>query len=231
MDLSGIGGSNSLFNSAVINQKINRTNNIEEDRQGTAAFLNDQDSVFISRQGRRNNVISQLMDQRQFIQECKDAEMQRGLESGYMNHEKLDEYDKQLEMLDQKITEALSEEAVQREEDQGTDRYGKKIMTEEEYEKSKVMDMMDLSAGMEQSEAILSVKERLDGEAGVLKAEIKLDKERGYSSERKIKRLAEIEAKSSSLLEQAGEKTADINDKVSEAKEIVREEDDGNENE
>ena len=231
MNLSGIGGSNSLFNSAVINQKINRTNNIEEDRQGTAALLNDQDSVFISRQGRRNNVISQLMDQRQFIQECKDAEMQRGLESGYMNHEKLDEYDKQLEMLDQKITEALSEEAVQREEDQGTDRYGKKIMTEEEYEKSKVMDMMDLSAGMEQSEAILSVKERLDGEAGVLKAEIKLDKERGYSSERKIKRLAEIEAKSSSLLEQAGEKTADINDKVSEAKEIVREEDDGNENE
>ena len=231
MDLSGIGGSNSLFNSAVINQKINRTNNIEEDRQGTAAFLNDQDSVFISRQGRRNNVISQLMDQRQFIQECKDAEMQRGLESGYMNHEKIDEYDKQLEMLDQKITEALSEEAVQREEDQGTDRYGKKIMTEEEYEKSKVMDMMDLSAGMEQSEAILSVKERLDGEAGVLKAEIKLDKERGYSSERKIERLAEIEAKSSSLFEQAGEKTADINDKVSEAKEIVREEDDGNENE
>lgn len=231
MNLSGIGGSNSLFNSAVINQKINRTNNIEEDRQGTAALLNDQDSVFISRQGRRNNVISQLMDQRQFIQECKDAEMQRGLESGYMNHEKLDEYDKQLEMLDQKITEALSEEAVQREEDQDTDRYGKKIMTEEEYEKSKVMDMMDLSAGMEQSEAILSVKERLDGEAGVLKAEIKLDKERGYSSERKIKRLAEIEAKSSSLLEQAGEKTADINDKVSEAKEIVREEDDGNENE
>lgn len=204
MNLSGIGGSNSLFNSAVINQKINRTNNIEEDRQGTAALLNDQDSVFISRQGRRNNVISQLMDQRQFIQECKDAEMQRGLESGYMNHEKLDEYDKQLEMLDQKITEALSEEAVQREEDQGTDRYGKKIMTEEEYEKSKVMDMMDLSAGMEQSEAILSVKERLDGEAGVLKAEIKLDKERGYSSERKIERLAEIEAKSSSLLEQAG---------------------------
>lgn len=231
MDLSGIGGSNSLFNSAVINQKINRTNNIEENRQGTAALLNDQDSVFISRQGRRNNVISQLMDQRQFIQECKDAEMQRGLENGYMNHEKLDEYDKQLEMLDQKITEALSEEAVQREEDQGTDRYGKKIMTEEEYEKSKVMDMMDLSAGMEQSEAILSVKERLDGEAGVLKAEIKLDKERGYSSERKIERLAEIEAKSSSLLEQAGEKTADINDKVSEAKEIVREEDDGNENE
>ncbi len=231
MNLSGIGGSNSLFNSAVINQKINRTNNIEEDRQGTAALLNDQDSVFISRQGRRNNVISQLMDQRQFIQECKDAEMQRGLESGYMNHEKLDEYDKQLEMLDQKITEALSEEAVQREEDQGTDRYGKKIMTEEEYEKSKVMDMMDLSAGMEQSEAILSVKERLDGEAGVLKAEIKLDKERGYSSERKIKRLAEIEAKSSSLLEQAGEKTADINDKVSEAKEIIREEGDGNENE
>ena len=93
------------------------------------------------------------------------------------------------------------------------------------------MDMMDLSAGMEQSEAILSVKERLDGEAGVLKAEIKLDKERGYSSERKIERLAEIEAKSSSLFEQAGEKTADINDKVSEAKEIVREEDDGNENE
>lgn len=231
MNLSGIGGSNSLFNSAVINQKINRTNNIEEDRQGTAALLNDQDSVFISRQGRRNNVISQLMDQRQFIQECKDAEMQRGLESGYMNHEKLDEYDKQLEMLDQKITEALSEEAVQREEDQDTDRYGKKIMTEEEYEKSKVMDMMDLSAGMEQSEAILSVKERLDGEAGVLKAEIKLDKERGYSSERKIKRLAEIEAKSSSLLEQAGEKTADINDKVSEAKEIIREEGDGNENE
>ena len=96
MRLSGIGVSNNLFNSVVVNQKINRNKPLEEQQSNSAMQLGNRDSVFISKQGKQNNMIQQLMDQKQLIQECKDAEMQRGLEHGYVNQGKIDEYDKQL---------------------------------------------------------------------------------------------------------------------------------------
>lgn len=57
MRLSGIGVSNNLFNSVVVNQKINGNKPLEEQQSNSAMQLGNRDSVFISKQGKQNNMI------------------------------------------------------------------------------------------------------------------------------------------------------------------------------
>ena len=153
------------------------------------------------------------MDQKQLIQESRDAELKRGLEGGYVNQDKI-------EMLDKQIAEAAAKQFEEDGEETGsTSAADNKVMTEEEYEKRKMMDIMNLSSGVEQAETVASAKVKMDGEARVLKAEIKSDG--GSASESKMERIKEIEARSSDLLEQAGEKIADINENAAESKSNV----------
>lgn len=229
MRLSGIGVGSNFFNSAVINQKVNRTKNLDEEQQNVIMQSNNRDSVFISKQGKQSNMMQQLMDQKQFIQECKDAEMKRGLENGYVDQKKLDEYDEQLEMLDQKIGETFAQETVQDNENNTENQSEDKVLTEEEYDKNKLMDMMTLSSGVEQSEVVFDVKNKMDGEANVLKAEIKTDGDRASKS--KLERVAEIETRSSDLMEQIGEEISDVNQTISDSKDIVYEDSEKDERE
>lgn len=229
MRLSGIGVGSNFFNSAVINQKVNRTKNLDEEQQNVIMQSNNRDSVFISKQGKQSNMMQQLMDQKQFIQECKDAEMKRGLENGYVDQKKLDEYDEQLEMLDQKIGETFAQETVQDNENNTENQSEDKVLTEEEYDKNKLMDMMTLSSGVEQSEVVFDVKNKMDGEANVLKAETKTDGDRASKS--KLERVAEIETRSSDLMEQIGEEISDVNQTISDSKDIVYEDSEKDERE
>ena len=220
MRLAGIGANNGIFNAAAINQKISRLHNDETAQAGPVIQQADRDFVFISPQGKKQSIIRQLMDQKQLIQESRDAELKRGLEGGYVNQDKIDEYDQQLEMLDKQIAEAAAKQFEEDGEETGSaSAADNKVMTEEEYEKRKMMDIMNLSSGVEQAETVASAKVKMDGEARVLKAEIKSDG--GSASESKMERLKEIEARSSALLEQAGEKIADINENAAESKSNV----------
>ena len=215
MRLAGIGANNGIFNAAAINQKISRLHNDETAQVGSVIQQADRDFVFISPQGKKQSIIRRLMDQKQLIQESRDAELKRGLEGGYVNQDKIDEYDQQLEMLDKQIAEAAAKQFEEDGEETGSaSAADNKVMTEEEYEKRKMMDIMNLSSGVEQAETVASAKVKMDGEARVLKAEIKSDG--GSASESKMERIKEIEARSSDLLEQAGEKIADINENAAE---------------
>ena len=220
MRLAGIGANNGIFNAAAINQKISRLHNDETAQAGPVIQQADRDFVFISPQGKKQSIIRQLMDQKQLIQESRDAELKRGLEGGYVNQDKIDEYDQQLEMLDKQIAEAAAKQFEEDGEETGSaSAADNKVMTEEEYEKRKMMDIMNLSSGVEQAETVASAKVKMDGEARVLKAEIKSDG--GSASESKMERIKEIESRSSDLLEQAGEKIADINENAAESKSNV----------
>lgn len=206
MRLSGIGANSSLLNTAAINQKVNRGNPDNTPQAGPLIQPGNRDSLFISGQGKKESIIQQLMNQKQLIQESKNAEMKRGLEDGYVNQDKIDEYDEQLEMIDKQIAEATAKQAED-EGEEGTRVPGRdQEMTREEYDQRRMADLMDLSSGMTQAEIISSTKTKLDGEARVLKAEIKSDG--GNASESKLDRLAKIEAKSSDLLAQAGDTIA-----------------------
>ena len=213
MRLTGIAAGNSVFNAAAINQKVNRQNNDDRQQTGLAIQLANRDTLSISGQGKKQNIIQQLMNQKQLIQESKDAEMKRGLEHGYVNQDKIDEYNEQLEMLDKQIAEEIAKQASEEVEEQDSKLSdSKKVMTEEEYEQRRMMDVM------EQTETVSSAKEKMDGEARVLKAEIELDEANGRKAlESKRERVQEIEARSSDLMEQIGEKIADINETVTES--------------
>ncbi|HJD46457.1 MAG TPA: hypothetical protein H9909_06395 [Candidatus Mediterraneibacter norfolkensis] len=220
MRLTGIGANNGIFNAAAINQKVSRLNNDNTAQADLAIQQSNRDSVFISGQGKKQSIIQQLMDQKQLIQESRDAEMKRGLEGGYVNQDKIDEYDKQLEMLDKQIAEATAKQFEEDgEEKDSALAADNKVMTEEEYEQRKMMDIMDLSSGVDQAEIVSSAKAKMDGEARVLKAEIKSDG--GNALDSKMERIKEIEARSSDLLEQVGDKIADINENVTQSKSEV----------
>ena len=138
MRLTGIGADNGIFNAAAINQKVSRLNGDKAAQASPFIQQANMDSVFISGQGKKQSVIQQLMNQKQLIQESKDAELKRGLESGYVNQDKIDEYDEQLEMLDKQIAEATAKQFEEDGEDKESGLIsGKKVMTEEEY---KAMD-------------------------------------------------------------------------------------------
>lgn len=216
MRLTGIAVENSVFNAAAINQKVKRQNNDDGRQTGLAIQTANRDTLFISGQGKKQSLIQQLMNQKQLIQESKNAEMKRGLENGYVNQDKIDEYNEQLEMLDKQIAEAAAKQAAGEVEEQDSKLSdSKKVMTEEEYEQRRMMDILDLSSGVEQTETVSSAKEKMDGEARLLKAEIKSDG--GKALESKRERVQEIEARSSDLMEQIGEKIADINENVTES--------------
>ena len=220
MRLTGIGANNGIFNAAAINQKVSRLSNDNAAQASPFIQQVNRDSVFISGQGKKQSVIQQLMNQKQLIQESKDAELKRGLEGGYVNQDKIDEYDEQLEMLDKQIAEATAKQFEEDGDDKESGQISdKKVMTEEEYEQRRMMDIMDLSSGVEQAEVVSSAKAKMDGEARVLKAEIESDGAGALES--KKERLAEIEARSSDLLEQVGDKIADVNENVTEAKSDV----------
>ncbi len=216
MRLTGIAAGNSVFNAAAINQKINRQNNNDGQQTGLAIRQANRDTLSISGQGKKQNIIQQLMNQKQLIQESKDAEMKRGLENGYVNQDKIDEYNEQLEMLDKQIAEAAAKQAAEEGDEQESKLSdSNKVMSEEEYEQRRMMDILDLSSGVEQAETISSAKEKMDGEARVLKAEIKSDG--GKALESKRERVQEIEARSADLLEQVGEKISDTNETVTDS--------------
>ena len=220
MRLAGFGANNGIFNAAAINQKVSRLNNDNATQAGLAIQQTNRDSVFISGQGKKQSIIQQLMNQKQLIQESKDAEMKRGLEEGYINQDKIDEYDEQLKMLDKQIAEAAAKQFEEGGEEKDSDlTVNNKVMSREEYEQRKMMDIVDMYSGVEQAETVSSGKVKIDGEASVLKAEIKSDGAKALES--KLARVKAIEARSSDLSEQIGDRIADINENITESKASV----------
>lgn len=228
MRISWSGLNNTLFNANVVNQKVSKfkgDNILTQD--GIFVQQENRDSIFISKQGKKESIIQQLMNQKQLIQESKNAEMQRGLEEGYMNEDKLAEYDKQLEMIDRQIAEATDKQYSEEKKTKSDSTDNNKVMSEEEYEQAKINNIMSIASGIEQTEVISSVKEELDGEARVLKAEIKTDGSKALES--KKERVAEIEQQSENLWEQIGGKIADINEDIKENQDNISVDNDNNE--
>lgn len=210
MRLSAIGMNREMFdNISAINQKLRRLNPYDATSQ-SGLFLQqrNRDSVSISGQGKKATIVQQLLSQKQIIQESKNVEMQRGLKEGYINEEKLAEYDKQLEMIDRQIVEATTKQSMEEYKDKSA-HTSTKVMTEEEYEQRKVKDMMSAASGIDRIETISSIKEKIDGQVCVLKAEIKTDGSKALESKREY--VQELEARSKDLLKQVGTEMADIN--------------------
>jgi hypothetical protein len=169
------------------------------------------DDVRISPAGKKQSMLKQLMDQKQIILEQKqsmlDSDQANGSES--MN-EKLKEYEKQLEAIDEQIAQIQTDESDESESDSNeeTGYIYNKPKSKEEAESEQLSEITKLSTGVSHAEVISSTKDSIDGKINVLKSEIKY----GYgNTEQKIEDAAKLQSKSNQLAAQTSEKIGEIN--------------------
>lgn len=186
------------------------------------------DDVKISPAGKKQSMLKQLMNQKQFILERKqsmlDSDQANGTDS--MN-EKLKEYEKQLKAIDEQIAQLQTDEPDDAKSD-SNDQTGtiyKKPTSKEEAQSEQLNEITKLSSGVSQTEVISSAKDHIDGKIKLLKSEI----ESGYgNTEQKIEDVGRLQSQSDELAAQKSEKLGDINKAAftqTEAKEHVTETD------
>lgn len=212
-----IGNVNGIFHTEAITRKANQgAGNGEEKKSMPFRF----DVAQISQKGKTMSAVERLMKQKEFIKECKDSllEQMTNKESGYCSADiakKVEEYEKQLESIDQEIAKEMAKPA------DGSDSLGgnkihrgKRLLTKQELNNKRMAELTQLSGKLEQSEVVDSVKDRLEGEKHVLEAELKIDE-----SERKRERVAEIDDRTEELTKETFAKLDEIIDEANESKE------------
>lgn len=209
MRIGAIGNQNQLFH-------VNRVNQSAARMSGTAGRLQqqDRDRMALSPQGKKQDMLSNLMKQRQSIMERKGELKATNAEKGGSMSEiqsQLDLMDEQLKNIDEQIANAQAEELKTEEKDQEGKIYDKP-RTEEEIKNQQLSDITDLATGIEAMEVISSAKDKADGEVRVLKAEIKS----GFGNiEKKIEKVSELSTKSDDLLEQVSDYAGAVNEAAS----------------
>ena len=202
-----IGKVNNLFNVDAINRKFNRNTTNEEEK----GFLRN-DIATISPKGKAMNTIERLMKQKDFIKECKASllEQMTNNETGYCAADitkKIEEYEKQLDSLDEQIAKEMAKQTDGMEEESSNSMYKKnQPLTKQEANNKRMADITKMSTEVGKGEMINSVKNRLEGEKGVLEAELK-----SGDSEIKRQRIEEIDNRTAELSKKAGETLARVN--------------------
>ena len=175
-----IGKVNNLFNVDAINRKFNRNTTNEEEKD--------------------------------FIKECKASllEQMTNNETGYCAADitkKIEEYEKQLDSLDEQIAKEMAKQTDGMEEESSNSMYKKnQPLTKQEANNKRMADITKMSTEVGKGEMINSVKNRLEGEKGVLEAELK-----SGDSEIKRQRIEEIDNRTAELSKKAGETLARVN--------------------
>jgi len=169
------------------------------------------DDVKISPAGKKQSMMKQLMNQKQFIlerkQEMLDSDQANGADS--MN-EKLKEYEKQLKAIDEQIAQLQTDEPDDAKSD-SNDQTGtiyKKPRSKEEAQAEQLNEITKLSSGVSQTEVISSAKDHIDGKINLLKSEI----ESGYgNTKQKIEDVGKLQSQSDKLAAQKSEKLGEVN--------------------
>ena len=125
---------------------------------------------------------------------CKDSLIEQMIdkESGSCSADvvkKIEEYEKQLDSLDEQIAKELAEqEDGSGEIEEKNTCEGNRPLTEEEVDYRKMAELTEMSVKLSQGKVIDSVRNRLEGEKNVLEAELK-----SGDSDSKRQRVEEIE--------------------------------------
>ncbi|WP_124064950.1 hypothetical protein [Clostridium sp. E02] len=204
-----------VINPLIINQNLNSSSvkNRSKDKSDFISQIGRKDSVLISKQGKKISMIEQLMDQKELIQQSKDNLLESGLKEGNaVNQDKMKEYDEQLKNIDKQIAKAMMDETTEETKNKlnSNKKNENQPITEQDFQNQRNANIISSSSTIEQSKVLLSKKNKMDGEANVLRTEIKSDGSKALKS--KFKRISEIENKSSDLLKQVEDKLSDAID-------------------
>ena len=192
-----VGKTGGLFHVEAINCKFNQNTRNGEEKKGVF-FRNDV--AMISQKGKAMSAVERLMKQKDFIREYKDSLLAQmaDKESGYCSADiakKIEEYEKQLDSIDEEIAKELAKSTDESDELRENNMYkGKQPLTKQELYNKRLAELTEMSAKLDQSEVMDSVKDRLEGEKNVLEAELK-----SGDSERKRQRIAEIDERAAEL--------------------------------
>ena len=173
------------------------------------------DDVKISPTGKKQSMLKQLMNQKQFILEKKQAMLDSAQTNGSDSmNEELKEYEKQLKAIDDQIAQLQSDkpdDAKPNSNDQTSNIY-KKPRSKEEAQSKQLNEIAKLSSGMSQAEIISSVKDHIDGKINILKSEIKSG---NGNTKQKIEDVSKLQNQSNQLTTQKSERLGEINIAVS----------------
>lgn len=229
MRLSGVltfGQQNSLINVERVNQSVSKR---PHSGKGPHRIQMQSDRITISSQGKISNVIDRLNKQKANILERREQFIQQAYKQGQsdeMMQPQLEEFDQQLKEIDQQIQEATLKKM--------TDASGKpaaKIQrnqqkTKQDIQNEILSNITAASTTLDRVETIRSEKNKLDGDAGVLKSEIELDRARdttGSGAESIAKKedlLTEMRSRSQGLLQDIGEGLQETNEVLEENTEL-----------
>jgi hypothetical protein len=177
-----------------------------------------KDTISISPLGKTGHLAEALMEQKQKIIENKNELIGRTLEKGEDMESiksQLESFETQLNDIDTQIAQITAEYAKQK-----ADKLKGKEITYEADEKGKeagdelANSVISLSSSLNQTQMVSSVKTRIDGEARILKTEIKLDNSRRGASALKKDRLTDLQKQSAHIAGKIKEGLAEIKEKI-----------------
>lgn len=206
MRINNIGVQSTFINFSNINKSAGQ-NHAKKSGQQEQSY-----SVSISPSGKANSLIDNLMKQRQNITDSKNDLVSRTLKSGGTMESiqsQLDSYNKQINDINMQIVQLTAQFAKDKssKSDSSTNNEPKsddQIQTEQD------SSLIGLSSDLKQMKTVSSVKSKIDGEAGSLKNEIKLDDSRGGASASKAMGLADLENKSANIEARISESLGNI---------------------
>ena len=153
---------NASGQSQVLNIYSNNQNSAKINMNTVSPVFKNRDVLTISKQGKTESLVQQLLNQKKLIQENKEALLEKGLENGYIEQEKLDDFDEQLKAIDEQIAKAYSEETQDKTDEKTSNK--NKTMTEDEYKQQKLNSIFSISGSLKNSEIAMSVKNKMEGE-------------------------------------------------------------------
>lgn len=185
---------------------------------GTQKKKEQFDLVSLSPAGKKQNMMKQLMQQKEWLQEKKQSLLESDKDGGAEGiSETLKELDKQLEALDQEITQ-LNTKDKEKSDSDSNDKIGHvydKPKSKEEKQSEQLSQITNLASGVAQAKVISSAKDHLDGRINVLKSEIQSGT---GNTEKKIADVSELKSRSEELTPQAAEQLDQIKEQINQSK-------------
>ena len=229
MRLSGIpifGQQNSLINVERVNQSVSKQTHIGKSSHRIQMW---RDSVTISSQGKTSNIIDTLNKQKANILERRDQFIHQARKQGQsddMMKSQMEQFDEQIKNIDKQIQEATLKKMTEAAEKSAVKIKSNKPKTKQEIQNDILANITAASTTLDTVETISAEKNKLDGDAGVLKSEIELDRARdttGSGAEmiaKKEELLAEMQSRSQELLQDIGEGLNETNEILEENTEL-----------
>ncbi|MDF2887931.1 MAG: hypothetical protein K0R23_2316 [Lacrimispora sp.] len=169
------------------------------------------DDITISPAGKKQSMLKQLMNQKQFVMEQKQSMLDLDQTNGSDNmNEKLKEYETQLKAIDEQITQLQTDDPDETESESNSEKgyIYKKPRSKEESQSEQLNEITKFSSGVSQAKVIASTKDRIDGKISLLKSEIKYG---NGNTEQKIADVGSLQSRSDQLAAQASEKIGELN--------------------